>query len=91
MTFSITGHCSRTDMTGVAITTSSIAVGSRCPHARAGVGAVATQNITDPSLAVVCESVVAAHAALAIAMNVWVMGHLQRMPDLKAPEPRPAS
>jgi len=35
--------------------------------------------------------VVAAHAALAIAMNVWVMGHLQRMPDLKAPEPRPAS
>ena len=51
MTFSITGHCSRTDMTGVAITTSSIAVGSRCPHARAGIGAVATQNITDPSLA----------------------------------------
>ncbi len=51
MTFSITGHCARTDMTGVAITTSSIAVGSRCPHARAGVGAVATQNITDPTLA----------------------------------------
>ena len=38
-------------MFGVAITTSSIAVGSRCPHARAGVGAVATQNITDPVLA----------------------------------------
>ena len=51
MTFSITGHCARTNMTGVAITTSSIAVGSRCPHARAGVGAVATQNITDPTLA----------------------------------------
>ncbi|MEC8998987.1 MAG: DUF1028 domain-containing protein [Actinomycetota bacterium] len=51
MTFSITGHCARTDMFGVAITTSSICVGSRCPHARAGVGAVATQNITDPTLA----------------------------------------
>jgi len=38
-------------MFGVAITTSSISVGSRCPHARAGVGAVATQNITDPHLA----------------------------------------
>ena len=51
MTFSITGHCARTGMAGVAITTSSICVGSRCPHARAGVGAVATQNVTDPTLA----------------------------------------
>ncbi len=37
-------------MFGVAITTSSIAVGARCPHARAGIGAVATQNVTDPEL-----------------------------------------
>ena len=51
MTVSITGHCARTGMAGVAITTSSICVGSRCPHARAGVGAVATQNVTDPTLA----------------------------------------
>lgn len=51
MTFSIAGRCARTGMFGVAITTSSIAVGSRCPHARAGVGAVATQNVTDPRLA----------------------------------------
>lgn len=36
-------------MFGVAITTSSICVGARCPHARAGVGAVATQNVTDPT------------------------------------------
>jgi uncharacterized Ntn-hydrolase superfamily protein len=50
MTFSIAGRCARTGAFGVAITTSSIAVGARCPHARAGVGAVATQNITDPSL-----------------------------------------
>lgn len=51
MTFSIAGHCARTGMFGVAITTSSICVGARCPHARAGIGAVATQNVTDPHLA----------------------------------------
>ncbi len=50
MTFSIAGHCTRTGMFGVAITTSSICVGARCPHVRAGVGAVATQNVTDPTL-----------------------------------------
>ena len=50
MTFSIVGHCADTGMLGIAITTSSIAVGSRCPWVRAGVGAVATQNVTNPSL-----------------------------------------
>ena len=37
-------------MHGVAITTSSISVGSRCPWVRAGVGAVTSQNVTDPSI-----------------------------------------
>ena len=50
MTFSIAGRCAASGAFGVAITTSSIAVGARCPHARAGVGAVATQNVTDPTL-----------------------------------------
>jgi uncharacterized Ntn-hydrolase superfamily protein len=50
MTFSISGFCERTGMVGVAITTSSISVASRCPWVRAGVGAAATQNVTDPSL-----------------------------------------
>lgn len=50
MTFSITGHCADTGMVGVAIATSSIAIGSRCPWVRAGVGAVATQNVTLPSI-----------------------------------------
>ena len=50
MTFSIVGHCPKTDMAGVAITTSSICVGSRCPHVLAGAGAVTTQNVTDPSI-----------------------------------------
>jgi len=50
MTFSIAGRCTRTGMLGCAVTTSSIAVGSRCSHARTGVGAVLTQHRTDPRL-----------------------------------------
>jgi uncharacterized Ntn-hydrolase superfamily protein len=50
MTFSIAGHCPETGMVGIAIATSSISVGSRCPWTRAGVGAVATQNVTLPEL-----------------------------------------
>src|SRR5580700_9057417 len=37
-------------MFGMAIASSSPAVAARCAHARAGVGVVATQNITDPIL-----------------------------------------
>ncbi len=50
MTFSISGFCQKTDMVGVAMTTSSICVASRCPWVRARVGAAVTQNVTDPSL-----------------------------------------
>ncbi len=50
MTFSLVGRCAGTGMFGVAIATSSICVASRCPWARAGAGAVATQNVTDPSI-----------------------------------------
>jgi uncharacterized Ntn-hydrolase superfamily protein len=50
MTFSIAARCVRTRMFGVAVASSSPAVAARCAHARAGAGAVATQNITDPSL-----------------------------------------
>ncbi|MCM3082206.1 DUF1028 domain-containing protein, partial [Brevibacillus invocatus] len=46
MTFSIVGRCPETGQLGIAISSSSIAVGARCPWVRAGVGAVATQNIT---------------------------------------------
>ena len=50
MTFSIVGRCARTGAFGVAISSSSPAVGSRCAYVRAGVGAAATQNVTDPRL-----------------------------------------
>ena len=50
MTFSLVARCADTGMFGVAISSSSPAVAARCSHARAGVGAVASQNITDPTL-----------------------------------------
>ncbi len=50
MTFSLAARCERTGMFGVAITTASVAVGARCPFVRGGVGAVLTQNRTDPRL-----------------------------------------
>ena len=50
MTISIAARCERTGAFGVAISSSSPAVGSRCPNVRAGVGAVSSQNITDPRL-----------------------------------------
>lgn len=50
MTFSIVARCARTGQVGMAISSSSPAVAARCAHVRAGVGAVASQNITDPTL-----------------------------------------
>ncbi|MET0612722.1 MAG: DUF1028 domain-containing protein [Pseudomonas caspiana] len=50
MTFSIAARCAETGQLGIAISSSSIAVGARCPWLRAGVGAVSSQNITLPAL-----------------------------------------
>jgi len=50
VTFSIAGRCARTGQFGVALATSSIGAGGRCPHLRPGVGAVLTQARTDPRL-----------------------------------------
>jgi len=49
MTFSLVARCDETGMFGVAISSSSPAVAARCSFARAGIGAVASQNVTDPS------------------------------------------
>ncbi len=51
MTFSVVGRCANTGMLGMAIASSSPAVAARCAHAQAGVGVIATQNVTDPRLA----------------------------------------
>ena len=50
MTFSLVARCADTGMFGVAISSSSPAVAARCSYTRAGVGAAASQNVTDPTL-----------------------------------------
>src|SRR5215475_5608381 len=50
MTFSIAGRCARTGQLGAVVTTSAMAVGSRCAWAEAEIGAVLTQHRTDPRL-----------------------------------------
>ena len=50
MTFSLVARCAESGMFGIAISSSSPAVAARCAYTRAGVGAVASQNITDPRL-----------------------------------------
>ncbi|KXF74695.1 fimbrial assembly protein FimA [Paramesorhizobium deserti] len=50
MTFSLVARCRDTGMFGIAISSSSPAVAARCAYVRAGVGAVASQNVTDPTL-----------------------------------------
>lgn len=50
MTYSLLGRCPRTGQFGAAVATSSLAVGSRVPHAEAGVGGILTQHRTDPRL-----------------------------------------
>ena len=69
MTFSIAARCPETGMFGVAVTSSSICVASRCAFGRAGVGAALSQNITDPDLGErlldLCEAGASAGEALA--------------------------
>ncbi|MGV8985905.1 MAG: DUF1028 domain-containing protein [Cypionkella sp.] len=50
MTFSLVARCAKTGQFGMVISSSSPAVTARCAHVRAGVGVVASQNITDPDL-----------------------------------------
>lgn len=50
MTFTLVARCPQTGQFGIALSSSSPAVAARCAHARAGVGAVASQNVTDPAL-----------------------------------------
>jgi uncharacterized Ntn-hydrolase superfamily protein len=50
MTFSLIGRCERTGMFGIAISTSEMAVGSRCIHVAPGVGAIVSQASSNPRL-----------------------------------------
>jgi uncharacterized Ntn-hydrolase superfamily protein len=50
MTYSLVARCRRTGMFGAAVVSSSPAVAARCLFAEQEIGAVATQNLTDPAL-----------------------------------------
>jgi len=78
MTFSLVARCERTGMFGVAISSSSPAVAARCSFAQAGVGAVASQNVTDPRLGPLALSLMAGglSAAEAVARIVAEGTHL---------------
>ena len=52
MTFSIVAWDETTQMTGVAVATKHLAVGALVPHAKADVGAIATQAQTNPLLGI---------------------------------------
>src|SRR5262245_39666904 len=49
-TFAISARCPQTGKCGVAISTRPMAVGSRCPFIRPGLGVVVTMAFTDPRL-----------------------------------------
>lgn len=64
MTFSIVARCARTGQFGVAISSSSPAVAARCARVRAGIGAVSSQNVTNPALGpVMLEAMAAGQSA----------------------------
>jgi uncharacterized Ntn-hydrolase superfamily protein len=82
MTFSIAARCPETGAFGVAITSSSICVASRCAYVRAGVGAALSQNVTDPRLGpraldLMAEGQSAADALARIAREAEHMGWRQ--------------
>jgi uncharacterized Ntn-hydrolase superfamily protein len=79
MTFSIAARCAETGMFGIAVSSSSPAVAARCAHARAGVGAFGTQNITDPRLGPLGLDLMAEGASAAEAMAALVQSapHLE--------------
>ena len=72
MTFSIVARCSRTGQFAVAVSSSSPAVAARCAFARAGIGAVTTQNVTDPRLGPWALDLMAAGASAEQARDIII-------------------
>lgn len=68
MTFSLVARCAVTGQFGMVISSSSPAVAARCAHVRAGVGVVASQNVTDPALGPLLLEAMAAGASATEAM-----------------------
>lgn len=81
MTFSIVARCADTGQFGVAIASSSPAVAARCAFARAGVGAVASQNVTNPALGPAVLDRLAAGADAEVAVTEVLTG--EDFPDYR--------
>ena len=69
MTFALVARCEKTGMVGTAVASSSPAVAARCSFVQAGVGAVSTQNITDPTLGGKALTLMGGGAAAAAALR----------------------
>ncbi|HEU4808316.1 MAG TPA: DUF1028 domain-containing protein, partial [Homoserinimonas sp.] len=69
MTISLAARDPETGAFGMVITSSSPAVAARCIHLRAGVGAVASQNVTNPALGRLALDVLEKGAAAADAVG----------------------
>jgi uncharacterized Ntn-hydrolase superfamily protein len=68
MTFSLAAIDRESGMSGIVVSSSSPAVAARCAHVRAGVGAAASQNVTDPRLGPKLLDLIAAGSAPAEAI-----------------------
>ncbi|MFS3137573.1 DUF1028 domain-containing protein [Gluconacetobacter sacchari] len=75
MTFSLIARCVRTGQFGIAVSSSSPAVASRCAFARAGVGVMASQNVTDPRLGPLGLDLMERGAAAAECRDILVRGN----------------
>lgn len=69
MTFSIIARCPQTGQFGAAVSSSSPAVAARCIRVRPGVGAAASQNITDPALGTAALDAMAAGSSPSQALD----------------------
>ncbi len=73
-TFSLTARCPSTGQFGIAVATRVPAVGAAVPHARAGVGAIATQAWTNPYIGLDGLDLLAEGASadqVLVAMRAW--------------------
>ncbi|WP_226576127.1 DUF1028 domain-containing protein [Acuticoccus sediminis] len=74
MTFSLVARCTRTGHLGVAVATSSVAVGGRSAAIDGKVAVVATQNRTDPSIGSRLIAALAAGTAAGAALDAVIAG-----------------
>jgi uncharacterized Ntn-hydrolase superfamily protein len=81
MTFSIAARDPKTGMFGLGVASSSIAVGNRCPWARAGVGAVLTQHRTDIRMGPLGLDLLARGLSASETIDIMVAG--SDYPDLR--------